>query len=55
VQDAILICTVGGRHQPILKAIESTRPEYARFICTGDDPETGRGGSERQVVSKGNI
>ncbi|MEA2093161.1 MAG: TIGR02710 family CRISPR-associated CARF protein [Pseudomonadota bacterium] len=55
MQETILICTVGGSHRPILKAIETSRPEYVCFICTGPDPETGGAGSERQVVGKGNV
>ena len=51
----ILLCTVGGSHQPILKAIESISPEYICFFCTGQDPETGKAGSIRQVTGKGNV
>ncbi len=51
----ILICTVGGSHQPILKSILETKPDYVCFICTGPDPETGQAGSERQIEGKGNV
>ena len=51
----ILLCTVGGAHQPILRAIESTSPRYVCFFCTDRDPGTGRPGSIVQVTGKGNI
>jgi len=51
----ILICTVGGSHQPILKSIQESKPDYVCFICTGPDPETGQAGSERQIEGKGNV
>lgn len=51
----ILLCTVGGAHQPIIKAIESTSPRYVCFFCTDKDPETGRPGSIVQVTGKGNV
>ncbi len=49
----ILICTVGGSHQPIVSAIEDLRPDYVVFVCTGKDPATGRPGSEMQIRGKG--
>jgi hypothetical protein len=52
MQVTILICTVGGSHQLILKAIENTQPAYICFICSGRDPETGRSGSETQIMGK---
>ena len=51
----ILLCTVGGAHQPILKAIESTSPRYVCFFCTDRDPRTGRPGSIVQITGKGNV
>ena len=51
----ILLCTVGGSHRPILKAIESASPGYVCFFCTGQDPGTGAAGSDRQVSGKGNV
>ena len=51
----ILLCTVGGAHQPIIKAIKSTSPRYVCFFCTDRDPETGRPGSIVQVTGKGNV
>ena len=51
----ILLCTVGGAHQPILRAIESTSPRYVCFFCTDRDPGTGRPGSIVQVTGKGNV
>lgn len=51
--DSILLCTVGGSHQPILTAIGELDPAYVLFFCTGDDPATGKAGSRTQVEGKG--
>ena len=51
----ILLCTVGGSHQPIVTAIRESRPDHVCFICSGKDPGTGRAGSDVQVLGKGNI
>lgn len=50
----ILICTVGGSHQPIVSAITENQPDYVVFICTDKDPATGRAGSNSQITGKGN-
>jgi CRISPR-associated protein (TIGR02710 family) len=50
----ILICTVGGSHQPIVTAINELQPEQVIFICTDKDPATGQAGSEKQITGKGN-
>ena len=50
-----LICTVGGSHEPIVKAIESLRPEFVAFVCSRDDPATGRAGSHVQVTGQGKV
>ncbi len=55
MSNPVLLCTVGGAHQPILKAIESTSPCYVCFFCTDRDPETDRSGSIAQVTGKGNV
>ncbi len=52
---SVLLCTVGGSHRPILRAIKSTSPEYICFFCTDRDPETNRPGSINQVTGKGKI
>jgi len=49
----ILICTVGGSHQPIVSAITGQRPDYVIFICTGNDPATGQQGSVSQITGQG--
>ncbi len=49
----ILICTVGGSHQPIINAIHSLMPDYVVFVCTDKDPATGRPGSISQINGKG--
>ncbi|HYQ92124.1 MAG TPA: TIGR02710 family CRISPR-associated CARF protein [Candidatus Competibacteraceae bacterium] len=51
----ILICTVGGSHEPILTAIRQTSPDFVCFICSGKDPATGRPGSDVQIIGKGSI
>ena len=55
MSDIVLLCTVGGAHQPILKAIESTTPRHVCFFCTDRDPETGKPGSIVQVTGKGAV
>ena len=40
-----MICTVGGSPQPIITSIKSLQPVFTEFICTGEDPGTGRPGS----------
>jgi len=48
----ILICTVGGSHEPILTALRQTTPDFTCFICTGRDPATGRLGSDVQTTGR---
>lgn len=50
-----LVCTVGGAHKPVLRAIEETRPDHVCFVCSEDDPATGRPGSRLQILGKGSI
>lgn len=54
-QSTLLLCTVGGSHQPIVSAIETLRPDFVCFVCTGKDPGTGKPGSDVQITGKGNI
>lgn len=54
-RDTVLICTVGGSHQPVVTAIGEMRPHFVCFICTGRDPATGQPGSEIQITSKGQM
>jgi len=49
----ILLCTVGGSHQPILTAIREVSPAFVTFFCTGPDPATGKPGSCTQIGGKG--
>ncbi len=51
----VLICTVGGSHQPIVRAIEDLRPSRICFICSADDPATGNKGSYIQITGRGNV
>ena len=55
MNEPILLCTVGGAHQPILRAIESTSPRHICFFCTDRDPVSGRPGSITQVTGKGSV
>ncbi len=49
----ILLCTVGGSHQPILTAIRERRPAFVLFFCTDKDPGTGRPGSLATITGNG--
>lgn len=51
----ILICTVGGSHQPIITSIRELTPDYILFVCSEDDPATGKPGSYTQITGKGNV
>ncbi|MEA3275567.1 MAG: TIGR02710 family CRISPR-associated CARF protein [Pseudomonadota bacterium] len=51
--EQVLVCTVGGSHQPILTALRELRPDFVLFLCTGKDPATGRPGSVSQITGKG--
>lgn len=53
--NSILLCTVGGSHQPILKAIESLDPAYICFFYSGRDPVTEKLGSLIQITGSGNV
>jgi len=54
-RDTVLICTVGGSHQPIVTAITETQPRFVCFVCTGRDPATGQSGSDVQITGKGSV
>ncbi|MEW6750621.1 MAG: TIGR02710 family CRISPR-associated CARF protein [Candidatus Latescibacterota bacterium] len=51
----ILICTVGGSHQPIVTAIRDLQPDFVSFVCSGKDPGTGRPGSDTQIAGTGSV
>jgi len=51
--ETVLICTVGGSHQPILTAIRELDPAFVLFFATGQDPATGRKGSVETITGKG--
>ena len=50
----ILICTVGGSHQPIVSAIKDLKPDFVVFICTDRNSATCQPGSGIQIEGKGN-
>lgn len=49
----ILLCTVGGSHQPVVTAIRDLQPQQVVFFCTDNDPATRKAGSRVQVEGKG--
>ncbi|WP_420827368.1 hypothetical protein [Halochromatium glycolicum] len=51
--ETVLLCTVGGSHQPILTAIQELAPTFVLFFATGRDPATGRAGSIETITGKG--
>lgn len=51
----ILICTVGGSHEPVVKAIETIKPDYVCFLCSEKDPTTKKPGSYELITGVGNI
>ena len=51
--DAVLLCTVGGSPEPIVRTIRSLGPAYVCFFCTDADPATGKAGSREQVEEQG--
>jgi CRISPR-associated protein (TIGR02710 family) len=55
IEFQVLLCTVGGSHQPIVTAIRERRPDFVCFFATGLDPATGRPGSDVQVNGKGSV
>jgi len=50
----MLICTVGGSHQPIVRVIKEMHPEHVVFVCSEDNAATGAKGSYIQIEGKGN-
>ena len=53
MSSTILLCTVGGSHEPILTALRQTTPDFVCFICSDRDSATGRAGSDVQILGKG--
>lgn len=51
--ETVLICTVGGSHQPIVKAIKELKPDFTCFVCSEQDPGTLKPGSYQQIEGKG--
>ncbi len=43
----VLLCTVGGSPDPIVKAIDERKPDHVVFLCTGPSP--GNPGSRVQI------
>lgn len=48
----ILVATVGGNLNPILRAWHGISPNFTAFICSTDDLDTGHKGSYTQVEGK---
>lgn len=51
----VLLSTVGGSHQPVVKAIRSLNPQYVLFFCTDRNRRTGEPGSLPQVTGSGKV
>jgi CRISPR-associated protein (TIGR02710 family) len=49
--ELVLICTVGGSHQPIVTSIQQHRPLCVHFLCSDDRERTK--GSYHQVIGSG--
>ena len=49
----VLLCTVGGAHQPILEAIRFADPEYVCFFCTNKTSTSP--GSVVNITGAGNV
>jgi hypothetical protein len=49
----ILLLTVGGTHQPIIRSIQQNRPDFVHFLCSADSGKTK--GSYTQVVGTGKV
>lgn len=49
----VLILTVGGSHQPLLRSIEEHRPDRVEFLCSDDAGKLK--GSYAQVEGEGNV
>jgi hypothetical protein len=49
----ILILTVGGSHQPIVRSIQQNRPDFTCFLCSADSGKNK--GSHAQVIGQGNV
>lgn len=49
----ILVLTVGGSHQPLLRSIGQNQPDFVHFLCSGDGE--GTPGSYVQVDGQGKV
>jgi hypothetical protein len=49
----ILLFTVGGSHQPIVRSIHQNMPDFVHFLCSADSGNTK--GSYTQVVGEGKV
>ena len=50
----ILVCTVGGSPEPVVKAIESVKPDHVLFFCTDKDAASGKPGSDILITGQNN-
>lgn len=55
MSDTVLLCTVGGSPEPVLRAISSLKPAYVCFFSTDRDPATKKPGSKQQVVGNSDV
>ena len=50
---SVLILTVGGSGEPLVKSIKQSKPDYTIFICSADEKEVNAVGSEKMVDGAG--
>lgn len=51
----LLLLTVGGSHQPLVRSIEVNRPDFIHFLCSDDTSDGKTKGSYSQVIGEGNV
>jgi CRISPR-associated protein (Cas_Cas02710) len=51
--NTILLFSVGGSHQPIVRSIQQNKPHLVHFLCSADIPNTK--GSYTQVMGEGKV
>ncbi len=49
----ILLLTAGGSHQPLVKSIQTLRPDFVHFLCSDDSRKAK--GSYVQVIGEGKV
>ena len=47
-----LICSVGGSPQPIVTSIKESNPDFVLFVCSEDDPVSGKEGTYTLITNE---